>query len=302
MSEWLRVTKKHPCPVCGRGDWCTYVSDDSYACCMRIMDGSVPLKSGALTLKNGGYLFKLTTDETRPLPRHVEKPIQEVKDFGELVYDCETKTSDRQLEEYAKTMNLPGWPLRLMRCGLYQGTMGFPMRNATGKFIGVRMRATNGQKWCIPGSRNGLFMAHSTYPDLNAEYGFIVEGGTNVIALLSVSVLSVGRPSNTAGLDMLVEYLRPSKRTLVICRDNDTKPTALQNTLRGAWLLARALIECKKRVKMVITPTKDCRDWVTGGAGKNALLLLANNAKTLTKEDCEKKLAEILSMREEILV
>ena len=292
MSEWLRVSKKQPCVICGRFDWDTFTSDGGFACCMRIMDGCIR------QLKNGGYLFKLTPNEIRPLPKQIEKQPQEVKDFGALVYENEIKTSDRKLNEYAQTMSLPGWPLRLMRCGLYQGTMGFPMRDATGQFIGVRMRATNGQKWCIPSSRNGLFIACSTHPDLNTEYGFIVEGGTNVAALLSIGVLSVGRPSNTAGLDMLVEYLRPSRRTLVICRDNDTKPTALQNTLRGAWLLAQALIECKKRVKMVVTPTKDCRDWVTGGAGKSAILLLANNAKTLTKEDCDKKLSEFLSMTE----
>jgi len=38
---------------------------------------------------------------------------------------------------------------------------------------------------------------------------------------------------------------------------------------------------------MMVTPTKDCRDWVAAGANKKTFLLLANNAKTLDNCDCE---------------
>jgi hypothetical protein len=81
---------------------------------------------------------------------------------------------------------------------------------------------------------------------------------------------------------------------LVICRDNDTKPEALKNTLRGAWLLAKALIHRNKRVKMIVTPTKDSRDWVW--AGKSGPLMIARNAKTLNMDDCNKNLAKIIPM------
>jgi len=293
MNEWLRVSKKHPCIICGRSDWDTYTSDGNYACCMRIMDGAIR------ELKNGGYLFRLTSNNKTSLPRQEFKPLTEYKNFGPLVYENECKTSERQLNVYAQTIQLPGWPLRLMRCGFYQGTIGFPMYDHTKKIIGIRLRTVNGQKWCIPGSKNGLFLGDTTNPDMDLEYGFIVEGSTNVAALMSIGIKSVGRPSNTAGLDMLIQYLKPTKRLLVICRDNDTKPEALKNTLRGAWLLAKALILRKKQVKMIVTPTKDSRDWVW--AGKSAPLMLAHNAKTLNIDDCNKNLSEILPMTEKIM-
>jgi len=34
--SWQRVTREHPCPICGKPDWCTVASDGRAACCMRV--------------------------------------------------------------------------------------------------------------------------------------------------------------------------------------------------------------------------------------------------------------------------
>src|SRR3712207_5979213 len=36
-----RVTKKSPCPICGKPDWCTVTQDGGLALCMRVSAGSV---------------------------------------------------------------------------------------------------------------------------------------------------------------------------------------------------------------------------------------------------------------------
>ena len=32
MTEWHRATKKHPCKVCQKADWCTWQLDGSVCC------------------------------------------------------------------------------------------------------------------------------------------------------------------------------------------------------------------------------------------------------------------------------
>src|SRR5262249_28605929 len=38
--RWVRVTRAHPCPICGHGDWCRISADGALAGCMRTSEGS----------------------------------------------------------------------------------------------------------------------------------------------------------------------------------------------------------------------------------------------------------------------
>jgi len=49
---WRRVSRQSPCSVCGRADWCTFTSDGTAACCMRV--------ESQRPLKNGGWLHRLS--------------------------------------------------------------------------------------------------------------------------------------------------------------------------------------------------------------------------------------------------
>ena len=62
-SVWVRVSKKHPCPVCEKGDWCGVTADGVFACCMRVKTDR--------PVKNGGWLHRLTGSAPRPVPSHV---------------------------------------------------------------------------------------------------------------------------------------------------------------------------------------------------------------------------------------
>lgn len=55
-----RVTKKSPCPVCRRGDWCGRSADGGVAICMRVASDR--------QLKHGGWLHRLTDAMPSPLP------------------------------------------------------------------------------------------------------------------------------------------------------------------------------------------------------------------------------------------
>ena len=278
-DKWTRVSRKHPCPICEKADWCTISSDGKYACCMRLHLGSIR------RLKNDGYLFAL--DASRPAPPQKKERPAPVINFHALVRSSEARLTDAICSTEAFYLGLPPWTLRGLHCGIYElHTLGFPMVNANGQYIGVRLRShLDGSKWCVTGSHNGLFVTDQQLPD--EQHIFVVEGGTNVAALLSIGLLSVGRPSNVGGREMLCEYLKPIKRRVVIVKDNDTKPLAVEATTRGAWQLALNLIALKKSVKIITLPVKDARDYVRAGAGIEAFMCLIHSARTLDKARCE---------------
>jgi hypothetical protein len=49
---FCRATKRRPCLICGKPDWCVYVRDESLSVCMRVADGA--LISGAKGLLERG--------------------------------------------------------------------------------------------------------------------------------------------------------------------------------------------------------------------------------------------------------
>lgn len=58
LNDYIRVSRKHPCPVCGKPDWCMISRDDpanpSKALCKRV---EFPIK-----WRDAGWLHKLRDD------------------------------------------------------------------------------------------------------------------------------------------------------------------------------------------------------------------------------------------------
>ena len=77
-SAWRRVTRRDPCSICGRGDWCTRTEDGAIACCMRVEDGSFKVA------RNGGYLHRLS-DDVLVHPRAFDPPVEQQNDLAEPV-------------------------------------------------------------------------------------------------------------------------------------------------------------------------------------------------------------------------
>lgn len=286
-SKWLKVTRETPCPICGNTKKECSISEDGHiAACWHVSQGSFKEVKGC-------YFHKLT--DTTPSPLHSRMCAQALpcQNFDNLINAAECRLNDELMAHHAFALYVSANALRALHCGLYasraaEGVLGFPMRDSAGKYIGVRLRASDGVKFCITGSRNGLFCAHPA--PYESEHCFVVEGGTNLAALLSVGLWGVGRPSNNGGHELLIDYLRPVNRHIIIIRDNDKKEPAKTNTLHGAYLLAQSLLDMRKEIKVITTPTKDVRNFIANGANATQIFMLANNASTATLDQCRKAL------------
>ena len=287
MSDWLKVTRDTPCPICGNTKKeCSISADGQVAACWHVSKGMFKEIKGC-------YFHHLNAAmPPQPHPRVCAQAIP-CRNWDNLINAAETSLDDAAATTHAKALHVEPNALRALHCGVYaskaaEGVLGFPMRDSGGKYIGVRLRAADGAKWCITGSRNGLFCADPG--PYESGHCFVVEGGTNLAALLTIGLWGVGRPSNNSGHEFLLGYLRPVKRRIVIIRDRDTKPVAIQNTLHGAYLLAQTLLDMRKEVKIVTTPTKDVRDWIASSANATHVFMLVRNTAHVTINQCRKML------------
>lgn len=267
---WKRCDKKHPCKVCGKNDWCTESPDGSFAVCMRVAD------QGALrAVKNGGFLFRLK-ETPQPLRRIIKRQTREApKELPSLI-----PAREFELEASARCLGLPPAALLEYGASLYDTGLAFPMYDGAGERIGYRIRLGDGKKFCVTGSRNGIFIPHFFTLD-KREPLFVVEGPTDAAALFSLGLQAIGRPSNTGGHELLVEFLA-GFRQVVILVDRDSNPQARQGTERAAQNLAMAL---KGIVKIFHPPGfKDAREWISQGSATASLILsVLQNANAIQK-------------------
>jgi hypothetical protein len=145
------------------------------------------------------------------------------------------------------------------------GCWTFPEVNATGKVVGLTCRYRDGTKKAWPGGARGLFC-----PDGWREQPgplLLPEGPTDVAALTAMGLPAVGRPSNRAGVDHLVELLRDFQpgRQIVVLGEWDPKDTGQWPGVEGARVTAAALTgKLGRAVTWALPPggAKDVRAWL----------------------------------------
>lgn len=276
MSEWTRVTKRHPCPICQKPDWCTLLADGSAACCMRV--------ESPKPMKNGGWLHKLTETKQenprirKPLPRPAAivdwKALQDGYRHGAALVDC------------GDILGVSVQSLDRLGCGTDGNrTMTFPMYDAKGNIVGILLRGPNG-KLCVKGSKTGIFWPDGVYPAAD-KLLFITEGPTDCAAMLSMGFDAIGRPSCLGGVEIIREWLSRNHREVVVMADNDLPKSRPDGTeWRPGWDGACRLVEQIKRVcrsVRIIKPPrhKDIRDWYRAGATPAAVMALVNNQRRI---------------------
>ena len=168
------------------------------------------------------------------------------------------------VEEHERKLGIPMGGLR--RIGVAWavgiGALAAPMYAASGiEPIGIRLRADDGRKWAMQGSKNGLFRAAKLHGEGSL---FVPEGFTDTAALAGLGLDAIGRPSCSGGRQLLRDAVRLEcpKRRIVVVADRDE---AGQN---GADLLSKELVHDGRTV-CVLTPPgdiKDAREWVRRGA------------------------------------
>lgn len=248
-DKWYRVNKKRPCAICRRPDWCTYT--DSGACCMRVQSD--------VQMGNGGWLHK-SDDST---PRYVPPPRRAIQekppDLAGLWGRWSRTTDFHHVDGFAMSLGVDVDALRLIGCARSDNAWAFPMKNASGEMIGIRLRDDSGNKWAVKGSKQGLFLS---------EFGCepvacVVEGPTDTAAALTIGLSVIGRPSCLGCEEMILDYVRIRKvRRVVIITDND------EPGLRGAAKLQDMLTVpgC-----IFVPPTKDLREFVGLGGTRTMI-------------------------------
>ncbi len=265
--EWIRVTRHRPCPICAKPDWCGVSAEGDVACCMRVQSDR--------PARNGGWLHSIAGAPPPPVPReYVPRPPRgPPSDWPALLRRFERDTRTADVERLAASLGVsPGSLLRLgIAWAAPHRAWAFPMCDAKHETVGVRLRADDGRKWAVAGSRNALL-----WPDDLAGGGplLVCEGPTDTAALLDLGYDAIGRPSCTGAVEMVIEAVRAlRRRDVVVVADADGPG------IEGADRLAHALTGAGRRPK-VIQPRegKDARAWVRAGATRAVVDTVIRNA------------------------
>ncbi len=221
-SEWIRVTRSHPCPICEGTTWCTVSGDGAVVHCMRAQSDK--------SLESGGWIHKVggakVIDFIRAEKKCEQRPLIRWSEEAHRMYTASKASSTRVA--LARELGVTVESLELLNVGWGADRdefASFPMRDMRQRICGIVRRYSDGAKKTMKWSRNGLFHAEK-YLDFGGPI-LVAEGGSDVAALLSMGLCGVGRPSNTGGVPALISLLtRPEaqKRTVWILAERDEKP------------------------------------------------------------------------------
>lgn len=290
---WRSVTKRDPCPICKKGDWCGRSDDGQAVICMRAENGS--------PTKNGGYLYvwldgAWREPEKRPLfGRYtLPPPPPPMPKIAPQWAKMKRRLTSNEIVNFLlgdMVVGLWEYGVRdicgedgMFECctatafGLYESKsrpncVGIIMRDAGGDAVGVRFRNTlTKEKSSLYGGSDGLFFDWKIFAR-KVDMLFVVEGATDAICLASIGFEVVGRSSCSTGTEQvrqLINILRP--RDIVYVADND-KAKLIAGKYReagreGAYKLAHAV----GRPFRMITPlnAKDIREYILTQRAKGA--------------------------------
>lgn len=294
-TNWKRVNRHLPCPVCGKPDWCVYTGPDTSphtVICMRVEGGSTRQTD------NGGFVHHLK--EVGPACHNQGSRYAVLKQSdtdNRFLADASKQfagaVTEEELSRLADELGVTSTSLRDLGVGRASrddlagvGThcrsaacWSFPMHDGDGGVVGLHLRTETGEKFSAKGSRLGLF-----HPGAIAGSDLLIatEGMSDTAAVLSVGLESVGRPSALGGIENMVKLVKRSKpETVAVVADNDQPNSDGRSIgIEGARRLAGALAMYAPAVKVISPPAeiKDVRAWVRAGAGRDEIKQAINAA------------------------
>jgi hypothetical protein len=279
--EFTRVSKEQPCPVCLRTDFCEIGS--RAVLCQRVASPH-PNKNPA-----GGWFHHFGDKNAyRPpsnaLPRR-SKPV--LKEASALLDSLRYLTSEKQYREIGCELNVSVESLKLTGAVWYANynAWAWPMYDENLEVIGIRLRNSDGFKWAVSGSRNGVFLP-SNVPE-NEPYVFVPEGPSDVCALTDLGFFPIGRPTCGTGFEIIKSLLeRWNIYKVVIVADNDELKFAGDRKFRPGIDSAQKLkkfLRIKSCIWIPPSPLKDVRDFVREG-GTRQMIEQSIKGKVWTKE------------------
>lgn len=273
-QTWKRVSRREPCPICRHADWCTIAPDGTAVCCMRTQSDRA--------LDNGGWLHWIKDRPVRPLPAPAKSPHRGnvSPEFDALAVWVAYRQATDQVhgERHAKDLGVSWQALWAIGAAWAADARAwaFPMRDGDSDIVGIRLRAEDGRKWAVRGSRAGLIYDPSGMGPLV----LICEGPTDTAAAMDLGFAAVGRPSCRGQVDLLRQYLRRHRGDVVIVADHDTPKDRPDGStwrpgLDGALDLAKDL---GRPSRIILPPAKDIRAWKAAGATDMDVLQAIRNA------------------------
>ncbi len=263
---WETVSRKRPCPVCRRPDWCRVSVTTGVVNCMRIASGHAVANGGWIHAAPGAAPANPGTVRGPPQGGVASAAVAtpgasyDPPDFNALLWWQAVRHIARweRMDPWADTLGLPVDALDVMGGCVLGEMLAFPMYDGHGAVCGIRTRTGNGQKRAVTGSRAGVFLCGLT-PDADVV---VCEGPTDATAALALGFWPIGRPSCSGCERHVVDTCRRLDITRVtVCADADGPGVA------GARRLADILQAARLGIRMV-TPGghKDLRDWFKAGA------------------------------------
>ena len=232
-KDWIRVSKRDPCPICGKPDYCTKTADGRLAQCMRV-ESDRPSKN-----RLGGWLHWLTEDAgglvLAPVKTY-EKPKISYDEWTRIAKEAASHKHAKETRvTVAKELGVSyesllwlcvGWGWDEYR---HVPFSTWPQFNHKRQVTGIIRRYENavtedgGNKLSMRGGSPGL---HFVKYGSNMGRGplCIVEGGSDTAALVTLGVPVIGRPSNLGGVDILSKLIKRVARPIVVIGEHDFKP------------------------------------------------------------------------------
>lgn len=257
-GNWRRVSKRRPCPVCRKPDWCVFsgpANAPSAAICARVESRKRCGEAGWLhVLRDDGPVWA-------PWRRTISQAVR-IMPHPKLAAECQAAVKRESLGRLADNLGLSVESLRRLGVGWSARHRGwtFPMSDASGRIVGVRLRLTSGRKLAVKGGHEGLFLPDGLEPGGRL---LVAEGPTDTAALLDLGFAAIGRPSCTGGVRHVVEMVRRVQPPEVVIVADQDEPGQ-----QGADRLVTTLAAYCPAARMIAPPygIKDARAWKRAGA------------------------------------
>lgn len=223
----------------------------------------------------GGWLHRIGEPATSAPIVRPHKTLPPLTGGKKMISGWLKETSQDALQSFAALIGVDCASLAALSAAWAERhrAWAFPMMDAYREVIGIRLRAEDGRKWAVLGSRQGLFIPDIDLPADHVAY--VTEGPTDTAAAVSIGLFAIGRPSCSCGTDIIRTFCRLSGiQRLVMVADND-KPG-----IDGAKKIAADL-----HVPHVIfiPPAKDLREFVQAGGTRQLITSSIRNLVWITQ-------------------
>lgn len=276
-SEFKELGRRVECPICQHAGRCKARADGAVLCfreraehvndyirvkanetCAVFLPTGVHFEQQA-TQRNGhtrriGTMTRRTTSDAK----HVEGEQTGPVDLDSLWRQHRASTSLDPVTILANALGVSREGLWAAGYARGPGVDWFAEKDASGKVIGIVTRYENGEKIIGKGHRRGLYIP--TDFDRTAEVIVIPEGASDVAALHTMGVQSIGRPNDKGGVEFLTELLRGVAGEILLPIENDRKSDGKWPGRDGALSVAKRLANALNRTIGVIHLPADIKD------------------------------------------